>query len=182
MEFCNRAGALFCRKKPGPPSGLQALRSDPQGSGLRAGGGAGSRGEIKAAPSGSGSLFRPVTLQLSQLFLTLGRLLSYIQASNNQTFRNFNILLIIYRLYDLSNLPRKWNNGMLACWNIGSQKDIRHFNFIVNPVNGGTINPTLHYPLRGAGSASRRPEPIIPLFQDSIILPLEAGRVKRTNF
>ena len=32
------------------------------------------------------------------------------------------------------------------------QKDIRHFNFIVNPVGGGTINPTLHYPLRGVGS------------------------------
>jgi hypothetical protein len=31
-------------------------------------------------------------------------------------------------------------------WNIGFQKDISHFIFIVNPVGGGTINPTLHYP------------------------------------
>ena len=37
----------------------------------------------------------------------------------------------------LSNLPRKWNNGMVEYWNIG---------FIVNPADGGTINPTLHYP------------------------------------
>jgi hypothetical protein len=27
---------------------------------------------------------------------------------------------------------------MVERWNIGFQKDIRHFNFIVNPVNGGT--------------------------------------------
>jgi hypothetical protein len=26
-----------------------------------------------------------------------------------------------------------------------------HFNFIVNPASGGTINPTLHYPLRAIG-------------------------------
>jgi hypothetical protein len=31
-------------------------------------------------------------------------------------------------------------------WNIGFQKDMSHFIFIVNPVGGGTINPTLHYP------------------------------------
>jgi hypothetical protein len=37
---------------------------------------------------------------------------------------------------------------MVERWNIGFQKDISHFNFIVNPVGGGTINPTLHYPLR----------------------------------
>jgi hypothetical protein len=58
-------------------------------------------------------------------------------------------------------------------WNAGppqaDQKDISHFNFIVNPVGGGTINPTLHYPLRGVGSKSRRPEPNIPLFQYSIL-------------
>ncbi len=35
--------------------------------------------------------------------------------------------------------------------NIGFQKDISHLNFIVNPVGGGTINPTLHYPLRAGG-------------------------------
>jgi hypothetical protein len=31
-------------------------------------------------------------------------------------------------------------------WNIGFQKDISHFIFVVNAVGGGTINPTLHYP------------------------------------
>jgi hypothetical protein len=35
---------------------------------------------------------------------------------------------------------------MVERWNIGFQKDISHFNLIVNPVGGGTINPTLHYP------------------------------------
>jgi len=35
---------------------------------------------------------------------------------------------------------------MVERWNIGFQKDISHFNFIVNPAGGGTINPTLHYP------------------------------------
>ncbi len=69
---------------------------------------------------------------------------------------------------------------MVERWNIGFQKDISHFIFIVNPVGGGTINPTLHYPLRArsqplgltgrrVGSTSRRPKPIIPLFQYSII-------------
>jgi hypothetical protein len=58
---------------------------------------------------------------------------------------------------------------MVERWNIGIQKDISHFNLIANPVGGGAINPTLHYPLRGVGSTSRRPEPIIPLFQYSII-------------
>jgi hypothetical protein len=29
---------------------------------------------------------------------------------------------------------------MVERWNIGFQKDISHFNFIVNPVGGGTIN------------------------------------------
>ena len=45
---------------------------------------------------------------------------------------------------------------MLERWDIGFQKDISHFNFIVNPVGGGTINPILQYP-----------RPIIPLFQYS---------------
>jgi hypothetical protein len=58
---------------------------------------------------------------------------------------------------------------MVERWNIGFQKDTIHFNFIVNPAGGGTIYPTLHYPLRAAGSTSRRPEPIIPLFHCSII-------------
>jgi len=44
---------------------------------------------------------------------------------------------------------------MMEWWNAGppqaDQKDISHFNFIVNPVGGGTINPTLHYPLRAGG-------------------------------
>jgi hypothetical protein len=35
---------------------------------------------------------------------------------------------------------------MVERWNIGFQKDISHFNFIVNPTGGGTIKPTLHYP------------------------------------
>jgi hypothetical protein len=35
---------------------------------------------------------------------------------------------------------------MVERWNIGCQKDNSHFNFIVNPAGGGTINPTLHYP------------------------------------
>ncbi len=49
-------------------------------------------------------------------------------------------------IYWILNSPRKWNNGMVEHWNIGFQKDISHFNFIANPVGGGTINPTLHYP------------------------------------
>ena len=56
---------------------------------------------------------------------------------------------------------------MLERWNIGFLKDISDFNFIVNPVGGGSINPILHCPLRGVGSTSRRPEPIIPLFHHS---------------
>jgi len=35
---------------------------------------------------------------------------------------------------------------MVERWNIGFQKDISHFIFIVNPVGGETINPTLHCP------------------------------------
>jgi hypothetical protein len=50
---------------------------------------------------------------------------------------------------------------MVERWNIGFQKDVSHFNFIVNPAGGGNINPTLHYLLRAAGSKSRKPEPII---------------------
>jgi len=56
------------------------------------------------------------------------------------------------------NLPQKWNNGMMEHWNFGFQKDKSHFNFILKPVGGGTINLTLHY--------SR---PIIPQFRYSII-------------
>jgi hypothetical protein len=33
-----------------------------------------------------------------------------------------------------------WNNGMVEHWNIGFQKDNSHFNFIVNPSGGRTIN------------------------------------------
>ncbi|CAB1057524.1 hypothetical protein D1BOALGB6SA_2277 [Olavius sp. associated proteobacterium Delta 1] len=50
---------------------------------------------------------------------------------------------------------------MVERWNIGFQKDISHFNFIVNPTGGGTINPTLHYPLRAGG--------LNPLFRYSIV-------------
>jgi hypothetical protein len=35
---------------------------------------------------------------------------------------------------------------MVERWNIGFQKDNSHFNFILNPAGGGTINPRLHYP------------------------------------
>jgi len=57
-------------------------------------------------------------------------------------------------------------NGIMEGWNDGppeaDQKDSSHFNFIVNPAGGGTINPTLHHPrthysLRGVGSTNRRP-------------------------
>jgi hypothetical protein len=58
----------------------------------------------------------------------------------------------------------------MECWNIGFKKDFNHFNFIVNPAGGGTINPTLpsplragvpraeastHYSLRGVGATLR---------------------------
>ena len=49
-------------------------------------------------------------------------------------------------------------------WNAGppeaDQKDNSHFNVIVNPAGGGTINPTLHYP--------RTHYSTIPLFHHSI--------------
>jgi hypothetical protein len=52
---------------------------------------------------------------------------------------------------------------MVERWNIGLQKDISHFNFIVNPVSGGTLTPTLHYPLRAVRS-TLRPGSQNPLF------------------
>jgi hypothetical protein len=33
---------------------------------------------------------------------------------------------------------------MVELWNTGFQDDLGHFNLIVNPVAGGTTNPTLH--------------------------------------
>jgi len=48
---------------------------------------------------------------------------------------------------------------MVERWNIGFQKGISHFNFIVNPAGGGTINPTLHQP--------RTHYSTIPLFHHS---------------
>jgi len=48
---------------------------------------------------------------------------------------------------------------MVERWNIDFQKDNSHFNFIVNPAGGGTINPTLHYP--------RTQYSTIPLFHHS---------------
>jgi hypothetical protein len=54
---------------------------------------------------------------------------------------------------------------MVERWNIGFQKDISHFNFIVNPAGGGTINPTLHYPLRAVGQNPLFHYSIVPLFQ-----------------
>jgi len=44
-----------------------------------------------------------------------------------------------------------WNDGTMERWNIGFQKNISHFNVIVNPAGGGNINPTLHDPLRAGG-------------------------------
>jgi len=44
--------------------------------------------------------------------------------------------------WDFRICPEKWNNGMVERWNIGFQKDINHFNFIINPAGGGTIIPT----------------------------------------
>ena len=35
---------------------------------------------------------------------------------------------------------------MVERWNIGFQKNLSPFYPIANPVGGGTINPTLHYP------------------------------------
>jgi len=49
-------------------------------------------------------------------------------------------------------------------WNIGFQKDISHFNFIVNSAGGGTINPALHYP--------RTHYSHIPAFQHSSSYPI----------
>ena len=51
---------------------------------------------------------------------------------------------------------------MMERWNIGFQKDISHFNFIINPVDGGTIksnialsqNPLFHYSSIPSFSAS----------------------------
>jgi hypothetical protein len=60
-------------------------------------------------------------------------------------------------------------------WNIGFQKDNSHFNFIINPAGGGTINPALHYPRTHYStiplfSPSRRvcePEAIIPIVSEA---------------
>jgi hypothetical protein len=54
---------------------------------------------------------------------------------------------------------------MVERWNIGFQKDISHFNFIVNPAGGGTINPTLHYLLRAGGQNVLLHYSTIPSFQ-----------------
>jgi hypothetical protein len=54
---------------------------------------------------------------------------------------------------------------MVERWNIGFQKDNSHFNLIVNPADGGTINPTLHYPLRAGGQDPLLHYSIIPSFQ-----------------
>ena len=48
--------------------------------------------------------------------------------------------------FGASEFAPEWNNGMVERWNIGFQKDISHFNFIVDSAGGGTINPALHYP------------------------------------
>jgi len=48
---------------------------------------------------------------------------------------------------------------MVEDWNIGFPKDNSHFNFIVNPAGGGTINSTLYYP--------RTHDSIIPIAERS---------------
>jgi len=50
---------------------------------------------------------------------------------------------------------------MVERWKIGFLKEISHFNYIVNLAGGGTINPTLPYPLQAGGRN--------PLFHYSII-------------
>jgi hypothetical protein len=54
-----------------------------------------------------------------------------------------------------------WNDGPLEA----DQKDINHFNFIVNPAGGGTINPTLRHPLRSVGQNPLFHYSIVPSFQ-----------------
>jgi hypothetical protein len=63
----------------------------------------------------------------------------------------------------------------MECWNIDFQKDISHFNFIVNSAGGGTINPALHYPLRAVGPyepEARTHYSHIPAFQHSSSYPV----------
>jgi len=63
---------------------------------------------------------------------------------------------------------------MVERWNIGFQKDISHFNFIVNPAGGGNISPTLRCSLRAVGRN--------PFFHYFIVLSFYAGGLaKRTN-
>jgi hypothetical protein len=45
----------------------------------------------------------------------------------------------------------QWNGGTLEPWNTGFYKHDNHPIFIVNPVGGGCIDPTLHYSLRAGG-------------------------------
>jgi len=54
---------------------------------------------------------------------------------------------------------------MVERWNIGFQKDISHFNFVVNPAGGGTINPTLHFPFQAEGQNPLFHYSIFPSFQ-----------------
>ena len=68
-------------------------------------------------------------------------------------------------IYGLSDLTQKWNNGMVERWKIGFPKDMSHFNFIVNPAGGGTINPTLPYPLQAGGQNPLLHYSSIPSFQ-----------------
>ncbi|CAB1085364.1 hypothetical protein D1AOALGA4SA_12853 [Olavius algarvensis Delta 1 endosymbiont] len=76
-------------------------------------------------------------------------------------------------VYGLSDLPHKWNDGTLECWKIGFSRDIIHFNFIVDPVGKGTINPalpikpTFTYPLQAADQNPLFHYSSIPVFQHS---------------
>ena len=56
---------------------------------------------------------------------------------------------------------------MVERWNIGFPKDNSHFNFIVNPAGGGTINPRLHYPGTHDSAKKLHFVPNIPEFQHS---------------
>jgi len=78
--------------------------------------------------------------------------------------RSFYNLLRTWIFFGLPNLPRKWNNGIVERWNIGFQNDISHFNFIVNSVGRGAINPALHYPITHYS--------LFPAFQHSSSYPV----------
>ena len=60
-----------------------------------------------------------------------------------------------FRIFPENGIMEYWNDGILVFKRI-----LSIYNFVVKTII--TINPILQYPLRAVGSASRRPEPIIP--------------------